>query len=279
MSSALVLGGGGVTGIAWETGLLFGLEQAGIHLRTADRLVGTSAGSTVAAQLASGTELAALYEAQRREGSGEIAAALKGPDVLRLVGGLLFTRDRERAMRRLGEASLARTNPGDAARRREVIAQRVPVGGWPDRDLRIAANEVETGRLRVFTAADGVPLIDAVGASCAVPLVWPPVPIGGRHYIDGGLPYVANVQLASGCDTVIVIAPLTSGIGARTSVKHQLRALGSGVRSLVLTPDREAKRSMGRNSLDPAARAASALAGYEQAERVAAGAQSFSLHG
>ncbi|MEL4320355.1 patatin-like phospholipase family protein [Leifsonia sp. YIM 134122] len=275
MGSALVLGGGGVTGIAWETGLLFGLEQAGVRLRTADRLIGTSAGSTVAAQLASGTALESLFEAQRRGTVGERAAKLSAANILRLVGGLAFARDRPKAIRSLGQATLERTDPADAQARRAIIAERVPVHEWPDRDLRIAANDVLTGELRVFTAADGVPLIDAVGASCAVPLVWPPVEIDGRYYIDGGLPYSANVQLAAGCDSVVVIAPLTSGIGAGTSVRAQLKALGSGVQSLVLPPDREAKRALGRNSLDPAAREASAVAGHLQAERVAAEAAAF----
>ncbi|KQX08549.1 MULTISPECIES: patatin-like phospholipase family protein [unclassified Leifsonia] len=275
MGSALVLGGGGVTGIAWETGLLFGLEQAGVHVRTADRLVGTSAGSTVAAQLASGTPLERLFEAQRRSSVGERAAKLSGVDILRLVSGLAFAKDRTKAIRSLGQASLERTDAAEAAARRAVIAERVPVSEWPDRDLRIAANDVLTGKLHVFTSADGVPLIDAVGASCAVPLVWPPVDIDGRYYIDGGLPYSANVQLAAGCDTVIVIAPLPRGIGVGTSVRAQLTALGPGVRGLVVSPDREAKRALGRNSLDPAAREASAVAGHLQAQRVAAEVAAF----
>lgn len=270
MASALVLGGGGVTGIAWETGLLFGLEEAGVHLRTADRLVGTSAGSTVAAQLASGTALERLFQAQRRGTVGERAARLSPANILRLVGGLAFARDRPKAIRSLGRASLESTDPADASARRAIIAERVPVLEWPDRELLIAANDVLTGELRAFTAADGVPLIDAVGASCAVPLVWPPVEIDGHFYIDGGLPYSANVQLATGCDTVVVVAPLTGGIGVGTSVKAQLKALGPGVRSIVLSPDRDAKQAMGRNSLDPAARESAAIAGHLQAERVAA---------
>ena len=268
MTTALVLGGGGVTGIAWETGLLFGLEQAGVRVRDADRLVGTSAGSTVVAQLASGTDLSELYRRQAGGLVAEKAAAFSGADLWRLVSTLLFARDRAKALRRLGAESQARVRPGEAAERRAIIAERVPVDVWPDRDVRIPAVHVETGVLRVFTREDGVALIDAVGASCAVPLVWPPVEIDGQHYIDGGLPYPANVQLASGCDTVLVIAPITRGLGLGTSVKAQVHALGGGVRSVVLSPDREAKRSMGRNSLDPAAREASAIAGLAQAERV-----------
>ncbi|MEJ3404842.1 patatin-like phospholipase family protein [Rathayibacter sp. YIM 133350] len=275
MTSALVLGGGGVTGIAWETGMLYGLEQLGVNLRTAGRLVGTSAGSTVAAQLASGTSLEQLFAAQRDGAVTERAASLGAAGIFRLVSTLAFARDRERALRTLGAASLARSTPEQATARRDVIRQRVPVNEWPDSDLRIPAVEVETGRLRVFTAADGVPLVDAVAASCAVPLVWPPIEIQGRHYIDGGLPFVANVQLAAGCDPVVVLAPIAGGIGRGTSVRAQLSGLEPRPRSLSVSPDRTARRALGRNSLDPAARRASAIAGYEQAARVAPALRDF----
>ena len=54
---ALVLGGGGVTGVAWELGILAGLAGAGADLSDADLVVGTSAGSAVAAQLTTGRQL------------------------------------------------------------------------------------------------------------------------------------------------------------------------------------------------------------------------------
>jgi NTE family protein len=67
-SRALVLGGGGVTGVAWETGLLWGLYEAGLDLTQADVFIGTSAGSMVAAQLTSGRALAELFATQMAEG-------------------------------------------------------------------------------------------------------------------------------------------------------------------------------------------------------------------
>ncbi|MGO7983349.1 patatin-like phospholipase family protein, partial [Rhizobium johnstonii] len=102
MTTALVLGGGGVTGIAWETGLLHGLEEAGVQVRSADRLIGTSAGSTVAAQLASGVELAELYRAQVEGFVGERSAKLAVRDVVKLVTALAFTKDRAAGIRKLG---------------------------------------------------------------------------------------------------------------------------------------------------------------------------------
>ena len=153
--------------------------------------------------------------------SASVRRSSRRADILRLVGGLAFARDRPKAIREPRPASLeAHRSLADAEARRAIIAERVPVTEWPDRDLRIAANDVLTGELHAFTAADGVPLIDAVGASCAVPLVWPPVEIDGRYYIDGGLPFSANVQLAAGCDTVVVIAPAHG--------RHRGRHLGRG---------------------------------------------------
>src|SRR5215203_317444 len=73
-STALLLGGGGVTGVAWEIGLLAGLAEAGLDLSGADLVVGTSAGSVVGAQLTSGAELEALFARQLEPPTGEQAA-------------------------------------------------------------------------------------------------------------------------------------------------------------------------------------------------------------
>jgi NTE family protein len=114
-----------------------------------------------------------------------------------------------------------------------------------------------------------VGLVDAVAASCAVPLVWPPVSIEGRRYIDGGIRSAANADLASGCERVVVLAPITAAIRRRTRIAQQLAALGADVRSVVITPDKQARKAIGSNLLDPARRAAAARAGHDQAGSVA----------
>ena len=75
-STALVLGGGGVTGIAWELGILKGLADEGVDLSTADLVVGTSAGSVVGAQVTSGQSLDELYAGQLEPADSEIGAEL-----------------------------------------------------------------------------------------------------------------------------------------------------------------------------------------------------------
>jgi NTE family protein len=119
----------------------------------------------------------------------------------------------------------------------------------------------------VFERDDGVPLVDAVAASCAVPGVWPPVSLEGEKWIDGGMRSAVNADLAAGHAKVVILAPVAGGIGAAQSVDAQvaaLRAAGSAV--VVVSPDREARGRMGRNSLDPSKRAAAAEAGRSQAK-------------
>ncbi|MEO8527813.1 MAG: patatin-like phospholipase family protein [Pseudolysinimonas sp.] len=264
---AVVLGGGGVTGVAWETGLLLGLERHGILLRTADLFVGTSAGSVVAAQIAGPTSLADLYRAQTEGFAQEMPAKLGLPGILSLVVALRGTRDERAALAKVGARALRATTPSETARR-AVIEQRLPVHSWPAAALKLTAVDAVSGEFTVFDSSSGVSLVDAVGASCAVPMVFPPVTIGDRRYFDGGIRSVANVDLAAGCDRVIVIAPQTTALRPGRDPASQLVALGPAASTLV-APDRAASDAMGHNSLDPEMRSASAAAGLAQADRVA----------
>ncbi|GAA4946320.1 patatin-like phospholipase family protein [Actinoplanes utahensis] len=270
MTKALVLGGGGVTGVAWEIGMLHGLTEHGVDLTDAELFVGTSAGSSVAAQVLSGVPLEDLFAHQIADASGEIAARL-GPGVILpfLIAGL-WPGDPARGRAWLGRRALrARTMP--EAERRAVIARRIGDGGWPaTARLRIVAVEAGTGAVRVFDASSGIPLVDAVAASCAVPLVWPPVTIGGARYIDGGVRTVANADLADGSRQVVVLAPVTRSVRRSGRPAAQLAALGPGVHGTVVSPDAAARAAIGRNPLDPARRRAAAEAGRAQAATEAA---------
>jgi NTE family protein len=269
MRRGLVLGGGGVTGIAWETGVLAGLAEAGIDLTSADVVVGTSAGSVVGAQILSGVALEDLYAAQLADTTRETSARIGTSAILRFVAASLWPRDEERARARLGRAALkARTVAGSEPK--AVIEQWVPSRAWPERRLLITAVDAETGEARVFDRDSGVPLPDAVAASCAVPLVWPPITIDGRHYVDGGVRSITNADLAAGCDRVVVLAPVTVALRRSGRIGSQLASLGSSIRSVVISPDAQARKAIGRNVLDFAHRAASARAGRAQSVSVSA---------
>jgi NTE family protein len=266
--TALVLGGGGVTGVAWELGVLAGLAEAGIDLTTADVVIGTSAGSSVGAQILSGVPLEELYAAQLAGPGGELMARM-GPLTLASWGlAMLRNRDPQKFRARMGKMALAaRTVP--EAERRAVIASRLPRHEWPQRRLLVTAVDAVTGEFVMFDRDAGVSLVDAVAASCAVPGVWPPATIDGRRFIDGGVRSAINADLAAGHDGIVIIAPSPQGGGPIPGVPQQVPALqAAGAKVVVVSPDQAAKRAIGRNALDPARRTPAARAGRAQAAAV-----------
>jgi NTE family protein len=269
-SKALVLGGGGITGIAWEIGILAGLAEFGVDLTDADLVVGTSAGSVVGVDIRSGATLTELFSRQVAPPVNEIYAKIGWPQLLRYARAMAFTRKPEVARRRIGALAL-RTETESEESRRKVIESRLPVREWPAGKLQVTAVDAESGEFTVFDAGSGVSVVDAVGASCAVPAVWPPVTIGGRRYIDGGMRSGTNADLAAGYERVVVIAPLARGFGALEGLDTQLRKLtDQGVKVAAVTPDKAALASFGRNVLDPARRPDAARAGHGQAGSVVA---------
>jgi NTE family protein len=270
--TALVLGGGGITGIAWEIGVVAGLADAGVDLSTADLVVGTSAGSVVGAQLRSGVDVAALYERQLEPPAQErVARVGRGTLARYALAMLLARRDDVAFRRRIGQLSRTAADTGltpTEEERRAAIASRLPSTEWPDRPLIVTAVDTETGEFTTFSRESDVELLAAVGASCAVPGVYPPVTIAGRRYMDGGMRSGANADLATGYERVVVLAPIPRGVGPMASVDAQVTSLVSRV--AVVSPDTAGKAAIGKNVLDPAARAPSARAGRAQAAAVAA---------
>jgi NTE family protein len=264
---ALVLGGGGLAGIAWETGVLHALAEQGLDPRGAGLVVGTSAGATVAGQLASGLPVEELFQRQADPArhSTELAPEISPEDMTALWASLTATAEAgpEERGRTIGALAVAARTVPEAARR-EVIAGRLPVHEWPQWTLAITAVDAETGRLRVFDRASGVGLVDAVTASCAVPGVWPPVTIGAARYIDGGVRTSTNADLAAGYARVLILAPMDD-----PALEAQVAALREQARVEVITPDDDSLIAFGLNPLDPAVRTPCALAGYAQGKREA----------
>jgi len=168
-----VAGGGGVAGIAWEVGILAGLADEGVTVTPDAILIGTSAGAVVLAQVASGTPVSELYERQRAGVAYETSGEPRFSNLLRLARATMLARTPEQAGRRIGRLALA-ADPGPPGRLRGIVEARLPDHTWSEADLRVVVVDAESGVRRVITRADGVPLVDAVAASCAVPLASPP---------------------------------------------------------------------------------------------------------
>jgi NTE family protein len=271
----LVLAGGGLAGIAWETGILQGIADEAPDvadaLLAADVLLGTSAGSTVAAQIGSGTGLEDLFAAQISADSSEIDPGVNIDDIVELFVTAMSTpgATTEEKLRRIGAIALSTQTVAEPLRR-AVIGHRLPSREWPDRVLRVTAIDVATGELVVIDRESGIGLVDAVAASCAVPGAWPPVTVGERRFMDGGVGSSVNMAAASDCDAVVVLVPSSDttpspfGDGTVAEIAH------FPGQTLAVFADDASLTAFGPNPLDPACRIPSANAGRAQGRREAA---------
>ncbi|MGE2731461.1 patatin-like phospholipase family protein [Mycolicibacterium vaccae] len=273
---ALVLAGGGLAGIAWETGVLLGIRdeapQAAAALLDADVLVGTSAGSTVAAQISSGVPLDELFERQLSEehGAHEINPGTSIETIIDLFLDAAQTpgATKEQKLQKIGAVAAGADTVAEDVRR-TVIAHRLPSHEWPSRTLRVTGIDIATGELVVFDNTSGVGLVDAVAASCAVPGVWPPVTIGSRRFMDGGVGSTVNMSAAHDCASAVALVPssATSPSPWGTGTVDEMQAFPGA--TLAIFADDESLRAYGANPLDPACRAPSAQAGRAQGRREA----------
>jgi NTE family protein len=283
---ALVLGGGGSTGNAWLIGVIAGLFDSGLDLTTADVTIGTSAGSTAAAQIAGATPselLSAILAAlpQQRTGPagssrGRVAGKPVENHLERISKIIAVSEDAADMRRRMGAAALEMGSASEGSWQtqwRDTVASRLPVKEWPQRRLLITAVDAQTGEPAVFDRHSGIDLVDAVAASCASGL---PYKIGNKQYIDGGYRSNAeNADLAAGYGRVLVLspfggrslAPLDWGVQLEAQVDG-LKAAGSQVATIF--PDSSSEHMFGANAMDLSLRPPAARAGYEQA-RVLAG--------
>ncbi len=277
---ALVLGGGGSTGNAWLIGVIAGLFDAGLDVTTADLTIGTSAGSTAAAQLAGATPtelLAAIPAANPLQRPGPARSDRGRVPIRPVVDHLERTRKiiaaAENAAdmrRRMGAAALDLDAASDGswqAQWRATVASRLPSRRWPQRTVLITAVDAQTGDPVLFDNHSGVDLADAVAASCASAL---PYRIGDTLYIDGGYRSNAeNADLAAGFRRVLVLSPFGGrtrtppdwGLDLATQV-DELRAGGSRVQTIL--PDSESEHMFSANAMDLSLRPPAARAGYDQ---------------
>ena len=270
---ALVLGGGGSVGIAWETGLAAGLADEGIDLRLADKIVGTSAGSFVGAELASGRSPAELRArltdgARARADQESTPNALPVPDLTRLMEFMMrVPKDEAEALKLRAEigayALEAATIPEDACIGFFASVADTP---WPAK-YSCTAVDARDGRFVVLDQSTGTPLARGVASSCSVPGLFPPITINGRRYYDGGIRSATNFDLAEGFERVIAVAVIPPGgatfMAARIDPElAQLRRSGSHVE--LIAPDAASLEVFGPNLMDASRQAAALEAGVKQ---------------
>lgn len=271
-TTALVLGGGGVLGIAWEVGLLSGLMEEGVDVTGANLLVGTSAGSVVSTQIAQGRTLGELLEEHMAHQPLKIDSALSQFDVAYLTQVLQkwasFSEMNEEACAAVGAMALAaKTVPEE-----QFIGsfEDMVRDEWPDRDLRITTVDAESGKFRAWSREDGVPIRSAVASSCAVPGLFPCITIDGHRYQDGGVRSGTSADLASGYETVLIVAPLgdgAAGIGPALGAQARKEAEGlakEGARVELVFPDEKSLKATGVNRMDSSKRGVVAEAGLRQ---------------
>ena len=290
--TGVVLGAGGVLGAAWTIGALAALQdERGQDPREAEVLVGTSAGSVLAAFLGCGIGVDVLLDHQRGIVNAEAPDISYDPD--RDGGGALPPLPRPGIGSPRGLLSSAlqpwKVTPmgalsavlpqgrGSLAPIGTLVDAVCPKGAWAAHPQTwVVAMDYDSGR-RVVFGRDGSPhagLRDAVMSSCAIPGWYAPVRIGGRRYVDGGACSPTSVDLAAGLglDELVVLSPMTSLEYDRpTTVASRLerrfrrlvtkrlvgevkKVAATGTRVTVLGPGPEDLAVIGANLMDPSRR-------------------------
>jgi NTE family protein len=266
-----------VLGIAWEAGVVAGLDEQGLKVADADLIVGTSAGSVVGSQLALGktpAEIVAMVS-EPVERDGMLDAADLDLDAL----GKIFTKwatapsFTQEVCAEIGAlAAAARTIPEE-----QWIGPFLEraVDGWPDRPLKVTAVDVGDGSFVAWDRESGADLGRAVASSCTVPGLFAPVTINGRRYMDGGVRSIASADLAAGYDRVLIIAPISTqpeGIGpvVLRDLKAEIAELERGGTSIeAVLPDAATLAVFGPNMMDPSLREPSLREGLRQGREAA----------
>lgn len=284
----LVLGAGGVLGGCWSLGVLNVLrEYTDWEPHEAEVIVGTSVGAILAPLLGAGVPVAELVAYQHEQPvEGRLSSAHldhegmlppRLPGLSHLVGSpqllihSLIHPLRSSPLRALAALCPCGTSPFHPVR--TFLGEILADGTWPAGNHVVATN-YDTGERTVFGDTDGVDVLDAVAASCAVPGCFPPVTIGDHRYVDGSVSSVTSADLLAHCDLdeVYVLAPLAARSfdapssvatwlerGVRIVINQILRRevdtlRQNGTDVTVLTPCAQDLSAMGLNMLDPTRR-------------------------
>ena len=278
MEFGLVLGGGGMIGVGWETGVAEGCAEGGVDLTRARTMIGTSAGAILGSRLR-------VYGLGKPPADDDVDKTLPGDIFARLAPEAAreaFTTwigmtgpDPETA-RRIGELALQTDNDGEAMVARMSSGQHP----WPEGDLRICAVSTQTGQRHVFDRDSGVELGRCIAASSAVPAMFAPVSIDGVRYMDGQVHSSTSADLLADEELplVVVLAPTCAvtadkmGALAERCLQAEVAALeAAGKRVIQVLPRAEDKESFGTSLMDATHVESAHAAGLAQGRALAAG--------
>jgi NTE family protein len=295
MKLGLVLGGGGLIGMGYHAGALKALDEWGVDPTSADLVVGTSAGAVLGSYLRSNWTPTDFYDYAHGKHPDSIDTTDGQRDEVRRLFEPMWSTRSERVRRTIGSVFAAASSRGlwtklrgplpsermrkafpsgmySTSETRERLRNDLPAQ-WPSRDTYICAADLYSGERVPFghPASPEAPLHDAVLASTAIPGFFPPVRIGERYYVDGGVLSATSLDLATdyGCKAIICVAPLgyrrDEGISrtdirllgpvvlralfARALRREVTQARARGVAVFVIRPWLTELRSHGTNSM------------------------------
>ena len=291
MNLGLVMGGGGLVGIAWELGVLAGLQEAaGLDPTSAAVIVGSSAGSVSGAQAALGRDLVDLVERQLRtasSASGPTEAGTSGrrtapdgdragtvgqarsvpPEMLEAMMSSAGSIE-ERAAK-IGHMAMEADVPMEEDAYVESFRSFLGTDGWPGVDLRVTTAEAETGRSVLWSRDDGIDLVRAVASSCAIPCFFPPVSFRGRHYVDGPRGgYMARLAGEKALDGILFVGP-NAAMPPQLVRQVELEELADKGMPVVMVTGGEVMAGIGMDLMNPAMRAKAAEAGVADGRQAA----------
>jgi len=261
---AVVLGGGGVTGMAWEIGIITALLQGGIDLADADIIIGTSAGSFVGSALASGYDMRKLYESQFIQNTSEVNASISSELMMLWTKAFQYGKDDKKEIGKVF-GDIAKKYPPKVSReeRKLIVESRLVTNIWPSK-LKVTAIDAETGNLHVFDKDSRTTLINAVNASGAVPGLWPFVTFNEKDWIDGGMVSSTNAHLADCYNKVVILSPMPQKYGLVSSVREDVAEMQKESTVSLIVPNEDSILAIGKNPYDPTHTALSAKAGFNQ---------------
>jgi NTE family protein len=253
-------------------GLFESLGRHGVDLAAADLMVGTSAGARTAAQLATGS----LREAAEMHRRGEVPQiefpVAMGEWVAASMRIISAVPDDLEAARQIANLGPLGERLVSGAERKRAIAAELPIPEWPAKPLTITAVDADSGQRVEFQAGSGVELLDAAAASGALPGIVELPTLNSHRYADGGVHSLYNVDLASGCDIVVLVTPMPLNPYLQSKLDSEIASLGEATVHVIVA-DEESLGAIGPDPFSPEATRKGLDAGAAQATREAGSLQ------